>query len=94
MAKYEDDIEEWIKNEYPDVRKAKDIIEPLLGIDTKISHARIIRSILYLSGNDYGSLLSYTNKALNDPRNILWWAEYDNRNVQRRDFNYGLDQQK
>jgi len=94
MNKYEDDIELWIKNKYPDTERAKKIIEPLLSIDTTISISRIIRSALYLSESDYDSLASYTKKALDDPRNVLWWAEYDNRNIQKRDFNYSFSQQK
>jgi squalene cyclase len=94
MKKFEDDIEVWIKNKYPDTDKAKEIIEPLLGIDTAINISRIIRCALYLSDSDYDSLVSYTNKALDDPRNVLWWAETDNRNVQKRDFNYSFTEQK
>jgi mannose/cellobiose epimerase-like protein (N-acyl-D-glucosamine 2-epimerase family) len=94
MNKYEADIELWIQNKYPDAERAKKIIEPLLSIDTAVSLHRIIRSALYLSESDYDSLASYTQKALDDPRNVLWWAEYDNRNVQKRDFNYSLFKQK
>ncbi len=93
MKKFEDDIEVWIKNNYSDTEKAKRIIQPLLALDTEINLSRIIRCALYLSESDYDSLKSYTDKALNDPRNVLWWAEYDNRNVQKRDFNYSFNKQ-
>jgi hypothetical protein len=93
MKKFEDDIEVWIKNKFPDADRAKEIIEPLLGVDTAINLSRIIRCALYLSDNDYDSLVNYTNKALDDPRNVLWWAENDNRNVQKRDFNYSFTKQ-
>jgi hypothetical protein len=94
MKKFEDDIENWIKNKFPDAQKARKIIEPMLEIDTAINRSRIIRSALYLSDNDYDALISYTNKAMEDPRNVLWWAEYDNCNVQKRDFNHGFNKQK
>jgi len=94
MKKFEDDIEVWINNNYSDTEKAKGIIQPLLALDTEINLSRIIRCALYLSESDYDSLKSYTDKALNDPRNVLWWAEYDNRNVQKRDFNYSFNKQK
>ena len=91
---YEDDIEVWIKNKYSDADKAKEIIKPLLSIDTAMSIPRIIRSALYLSESDYDSLASYTKKALDDPRNVLWWAECDNSNIQKRDFNFSFSKQK
>jgi hypothetical protein len=94
MKKFEDDIEVWIKNKYSDANRAKEIIMPLLEINTEINHSRIIRCALYLSKSDYDSLTSYTTKALDDPRNVLWWAEYDNRNVQKRDFNKSFTKQK
>ncbi|MBA6339287.1 hypothetical protein H4J57_19045 [Colwellia sp. BRX8-7] len=94
MKKFEDDIEVWINNNYSDAERAKEIIQPLLALDTEINLSRIVRCTLFLSESDYDSLESYTNKALNDPRNVLWWAEYDNRNVQKRDFNYSFNKQK
>ncbi|WP_448556910.1 hypothetical protein [Thalassotalea montiporae] len=94
MKKFEDDIEDWITNKFPDAQRAKEIIEPLLEIDTAVNRSRIIRCALYLSDNDYDSLVNYTSKALDDPRNVLWWAEYDSRNIQKRDFNYSFNKQK
>jgi hypothetical protein len=90
MKSYEDDIEKWIKNKYPDAERAKKIVEPLLSINVAMSVSRIIRCALYLSESDYDALASYTKQALDDPRNVLWWAEYDNRNIQKRDFNFSL----
>jgi hypothetical protein len=94
MKKFEDDIEVWIKNKYPDANRAKEIIEPLLRVNTAINPSRIIRCALHLSDGDYALLVSYTNKALDDPRNVLWWAENDNRNIQKRNFNYSFTKQK
>ncbi len=94
MNKYADDIEKWIEDNYSDAERAKKIIEPLLSIETEVSISRIVRSTLYLSESDYDSLASYTEKAIDDPRNVLWWAEYDNRNVQKRDFNFSFSKQK
>lgn len=90
MTIFEDDIERWIKDHYADVARAKQTLEPVLTIDTPISIPRILRNILYLSERDYDSLAAYVRKAVDDPRNVLWWAEYDNRNVQKRDFSQSL----
>ena len=94
MKKFEDDIEVWIKKNYSDVERAKEIIQPLLTLDSEINISRIIRCALFLSESDYDSLKVYTQKAIDDPRNVLWYAEYDNRNVQKRDFNYSFNKQK
>lgn len=90
MATFEEDIECWIKDHYADVARAKQVLEPVLTINTAISIPRILRSILYLSAHDYDSLEAYVKKAVDEPRNVLWWAEYDNRNIQRRDFSQSL----
>jgi hypothetical protein len=94
MKKFEDDIEVWIKKNYSDAERAKEIIQPLLTLDSEINISRIIRCVLFLSESDYDSLKVYTQKAIDDPRNVLWYAEYDNRNVQKRDFNYSFNKQK
>ncbi|AQZ93416.1 hypothetical protein ACFSB1_12180 [Halopseudomonas phragmitis] len=90
MTVFEDDIERWIKENYADVMRAKQALEPVLTIETAISISRILRSVLYLSERDYDALAVYAKKAVDDPRNVLWWAEYDNRNIQKRDFNNSL----
>lgn len=90
MTIFEDDIERWIKENYTDVMRAKQALEPVLTIETAISIPRIVRSVLYLSECDYDSLVVYAKQAVDDPRNILWWAEYDNRNTRKRDFNNSL----
>jgi hypothetical protein len=94
MSKYEVDIDKWIKDKYPDVDKAQAILEPILSMDTAICTSRIIRCALYLSDSDYDSLIRYVKKALDDPRNVLWYAEYDNRDVQKRDFSRSFSSQK
>jgi hypothetical protein len=94
MNKFEDDIEDWIEKNYSDAERAKEIIQPLLTLDSEINISRIIRCALFLSESDYDSLKVYTQKAIDDPRNVLWYAEYDNRNVQKRDFNYRFNKQK
>ena len=94
MNKFESDIEDWVKKNYSNANKAKEIIQPLLTLDSEINLSRIIRCTLFLSEGDYDSLKVYTQKAMDDPRNVLWYAEYDNRNVQKRDFNYSFKKQK
>ncbi len=90
MTIFDDDIERWIKDHFADVGRAKQALEPVLAIDSAISIPRVLRSILYLSERDYDSLAVYAQKAVDDPRNVLWWAEYDNRNIKKRDFSQSL----
>ncbi len=93
MTVFEDDVERWIKENFADVTRAKRALEPVVALETEISVSRILRSILYLSDRDYDSLAAYAQKAIHDPRNVIWWAEYDNRNIQKRDFNKSLYRQ-
>lgn len=47
---------------------------------------RVIRCILELSDSDYDALAAWVKKANTDYRDIIWFAEYDNRDVRKHDF--------
>ena len=93
MSKFEVDIESWIETRFSNREKALRIIEPILQLDSKISASRVTRCVLFLSGSDYEQLASYTEKAIADCRDVIWWAEYDNRTAKVRDFEKALTEQ-
>jgi hypothetical protein len=93
VSKFEVDIENWIENRFSNREKALGIIEPILELDSKISASRVIRCVLFLSGSDCEKLASYTEKAIGDCRDVIWWAEYDNRTAKVRDFDKALTEQ-
>lgn len=93
MSKFEVDIENWIETRFSNREKALGIIEPILGLDSEIKATRVIRCVLFLSGSDYEKLASYAAEAIGDCRNVIWWAEYDNRSAKVRDFEKALTAQ-
>tara|TARA_B100000678_G_scaffold24942_1_gene18885 strand:- start:1470 stop:1775 length:306 start_codon:yes stop_codon:yes gene_type:complete len=53
---------------------------------------RIIRCVIFLADNGIESFKSFLESAKGDPRDVMWWAEYENResmdnNKRVRDFN-------
>ena len=49
---------------------------------------RVVRCVLYLADGDLQKLEHFTDQALQDPRDVMYWAEYDrDSNDQVRDFN-------
>lgn len=55
---------------------------------------RVIRCILHLSEGDRDSLMAYVKMADQDYRDVIWNAEYDNRNIRKYNFTRPLDEQK
>ena len=52
---------------------------------------RIIRCVIFLANNEIESFKSFLKSAKGDPRDVMWWAEYENResldnNKRVRDF--------
>lgn len=93
MSKFEADIVSWIETRFPDSEKALRLIEPILELDTSISASRVVRCVLFLSGSDFAQLSNYTEKAISDCRDVIWWAEYDNRTAKVRDFEKSFAEQ-
>ena len=57
-----------------------------------INSDRIIRCVIFLADNGIESFKSFLESAKGDPRDVMWWAEYENResmdnNKRVRDFN-------
>ena len=62
-----------------------------------LNNPRIVRCILFLSDNNFEKLKEYIDAAINDPRDVMFWAEYENiddiNNTKRvRDFNKTFDE--
>lgn len=68
------DVEIAIERLFPD-RKTEEIMNILTKY--KPDSYRVQLAILKLSRGDYEQLIEFTNKAIVDFRDILWWAEYD-----------------
>ncbi len=52
---------------------------------------RIVRCVIFLANNRIENLKSFLESAKDDPRDVIWWAEYENResldnNKKVRDF--------
>lgn len=68
------------------------LIEEKLKEFDYLNNPRIIRCILFLADNDLEKLKNYIDVAVSDPRDVMFWAEYENiddiNNTERvRDFN-------
>ena len=85
------DIEIRIKERFDDPNRVYDLLKNLENQNEEI---RVIRCILELSDSDYDSVDAWVKKANEDYRNILWYAEYDNRNVRKYDFSEPFSSQK
>jgi hypothetical protein len=56
-----------------------------------LNSERIIRCVIFLANNEIESFKSFLESAKGDPRDVMWWAEYENResldnNKKVRDF--------
>lgn len=55
---------------------------------------RVIRSIIYLSQANSTDFKRYTDAAVKDPRDVIFWAEYEDHNSRSpkrvRDFTYSF----
>jgi hypothetical protein len=56
---------------------------------------RIIRCVIYLANKNMNDLMKYVIATKEDPRDVMFWAEYNNHNEQHpvhvRDFNKPFD---
>lgn len=87
---YPSHIEARIDAQFTDGWRVRNLLEEVRPCD---EHARIVRCILTLSDSDYDSLSAWVKKANTDYRDILWYAEYDNRNVRKHNFAHPFDAQ-
>ena len=70
---------------------ANKILTDYLSKYDYLNSDRIIRCVIFLAGNGVESFKSFLESAKGDPRDVMWWAEYENResldnNKRVRDF--------
>ncbi|QKX07476.1 hypothetical protein HN014_22000 [Aquimarina sp. TRL1] len=75
-----------------DFDSAKKILNEYLTNYEYLNSDRIIRCVIFLADNGIESFKSFLESAKGDPRDVMWWAEYENRkasdnNKRVRDFN-------
>ena len=95
---YTKDIDDKIKLDFGD--KASDVLrifEEAISQAGYLNHNRIIRCILFLARKDIVKLKKNIQVAVDDPRDVMLWAEYTNlgqdENPKRiRDFNKTFDE--
>jgi hypothetical protein len=71
----------------------KRIIGILLKLKVEYETDRIIRCILIMSDSDRSSVEAWVREANKDVSRIIRYAEYDNREVRKFNFNLPMDQQ-
>jgi hypothetical protein len=70
---------------------ANQILTEYLTENDYLDSDRIIRCVVFLADNGIESFKSFLESAKGDPRDVMWWAEYENResldnNKRVRDF--------
>ena len=84
-----EDINNWI---YKIFSNAGNVHSLLNKLECK-ERNRVMRCCLMLSDQDTDALSEWIKKANIDYRNIIWYAEYDNRNVRKFNYNYPIQSQ-
>ncbi len=87
---FPDDIVARLESQFSDRERACSILE---GLGPLRERDRVARCILALSESDYDSLAAWVTKANIDYRDLIWYAEYDNREVRKYDFARRFDEQ-
>ena len=87
------DIAEEMKTRFDsDFDTANKILTEYLTKYDYLNSDRIIRCVIFLANNGIESFKSVLESAKGDPRDVMWWAEYENQesfdnNKRVRDFN-------
>ena len=93
---YTKDISDKIESDFGN--KASDVLKifnDAISRTDYLNSDRIIRCILYLSDKDIEKLNRNIQAAVYDPRDVMFWAEYSNREKKPkriRDFNKKFDE--
>jgi hypothetical protein len=87
---YAPDIEARIDAQFKDGQRVRELLS---SVAPQKEEARILRCILVLSDSDYDSVAAWVKKANTDYRDLIWYAEYDNREVRKYDFARSFDEQ-
>ncbi len=82
-----------------DYYSAKKILNDYLTKNDYLNSDRIIRCVIFLADNGIESFKSFLESAKGDPRDVMWWAEYENResldnNKRVRNFNKSFEENK
>jgi len=91
------DIDERVKGDFgAEASEAFEILKNAVSKTIDLNHPRVIRCIIFLAEKDLKKLRSSIQTAINDPRDVMFWAEYINRgsgeNPKRiRDLNNTFD---
>jgi hypothetical protein len=95
--RFKEDIHQQIIHDFQDsADKAIEILDKAISQTDYLKTDRVIRSIVFLANGDIDKLKKYIDNAIFDTRDVMFWAEYDNRdsfqNAKRiRDFNKTFD---
>lgn len=88
---YSKDIEERINRYFSDSERVKKILENTTVPANELE--RVIRCILYLSDGEYEAIDYWVRVSNTDRRDLYYFAEYDERDVRRWNFNFPFDGQ-
>ena len=86
-----DDIRQWCETHFPVGFDALAELAPHARI---MKSPRLVRCILHLSEGDPAMLRDCIRLALQDERDVIWYAEYERvTNRRLHDFNFAFDRQ-
>jgi hypothetical protein len=95
--RFKEDIQQRIINDFKDSSdKAIEILDFAISQTDYLKTDRIIRCIVFLANGDIDKLKKFIDNAIFDTRDVMFWAEYNNRNSFQnakriRDFNKTFD---
>ena len=90
---FKEDIIQKIRSDFKDSSgKAIELLQENISRKEYLKTDRVIRCILYLASGDLAKLKEYIEVAIYDTRDVMYWAEYINRDPGQkprriRDFN-------
>jgi hypothetical protein len=90
MAAFASDIETRIDARFKDGSRVRALLAELA---VQKERERIVRCILELSDSDPDSVAAWVRRANLNEGELIWYAEFDNRNVRKYDFSRPFDAQ-
>jgi len=82
------DIAAAIARRFPaDDALVRTVLAPVLALT---DGARVVRCVLHLA-TDLDRIADLATAAATDPRDVIWWAEYDGGERRLRDFSQGIE---
>ena len=87
MSWLPEDIEKRVRSDFgAEADSVCQRLEQLHGIAADKALPRIARCIVHLARGDLDKLIHFAERARQDWRDVIWWAEYDGKEKQIRDF--------